>query len=254
MTGNLTRTQDSPRPALANSGGRRQHEQSMHEPPNESADTRMTGLNGSEIKKRFDLLKGRLCEAIVEELFTALDFEVHRFGVEHASPSFAASIRMAYEARNSEWNETLNCLMRMPDLIVRRGKITRLIEVKYRHDGKLSDADEMTLRNYPYPDAFYVVIGKTENKATITCAQASAFLEAMKSGAPASNALKPLEACDHLVQNAFHHDVVSQFRRLAWEFLGKLPDVTEMTHRLQRERTHKLPNWWGIMPPKTPNG
>ncbi len=98
-------------------------------------------------------LKGRLAEALVEEIFKACDYEVHRIGAEHIAESILSR-------KNPRLGEAALLLRRLPDFFVIKDDETRLIEVKYRSSGKYPDCEEdkQDIEKHPYDEAFIVLV------------------------------------------------------------------------------------------------
>lgn len=101
-----------------------------------------------------NLLKGRIAETIVEQLFVRMGYEIYRFGMENTIPGIMNNLE---KCRPSEVSYEIR---KMPDFIVKnpKDKAVYYLEVKFRNDGKfsLSEIGE----NYPYKNAFFIVISK----------------------------------------------------------------------------------------------
>lgn len=118
-------------------------------------------VSGTQKKKQHhwttSVIKGRIAETIVQELFRSLGFEVYSYGMEHAIPGIIehlseASDSVAYNIR------------RMPDFVVLKDKRAHFIEVKYRGSGKLTLKDIEKDGPYPYEDALFVLVTKKHIK------------------------------------------------------------------------------------------
>ena len=97
-------------------------------------------------------IKGRLAEAIVEEMFLAMYYKVFRFGMENTVPGFSSRhlpIR----------GEIANEVRKMPDFIVVKDSKIAYIEVKYRTSGKF-DINEYYRKKggYPYDNAYIILV------------------------------------------------------------------------------------------------
>ena len=110
------------------------------------------------IKKRKitdSYLKGRIAEAIVEEMFISMGYRVFRFGMENTVPGFADR----YLPKKGNVAEQIR---KMPDFIIvdseNNNKIA-LIEVKYRTSGKFDFNDFYSKKGeYPYPNAYFILV------------------------------------------------------------------------------------------------
>jgi hypothetical protein len=97
-------------------------------------------------------IKGRLAEAIVEEMFLSMGYRVFRFGMENTVPGFADR----YLPKKGEVAEEVR---KMPDFIVVKDSKIAYIEVKYRTSGKFDFNDFYARKGgYPYKSAFFILV------------------------------------------------------------------------------------------------
>lgn len=97
-------------------------------------------------------IKGRLAEAIIEEMFLAMDYRVFRFGMENTVPGFS-------ERHLPKTGEVANEVRKMPDFIVVKDKHIAYLEVKYRTSGKFDLEKYYKKRGgYPYSSAYIVLV------------------------------------------------------------------------------------------------
>lgn len=104
------------------------------------------------------LIKGRIAETIVEELFRALGFRVFRYGMESTVPGIIPLIE------NGDQNPVSIRLRRMPDLVVYKDRQAFFVEVKYVASGQFSLRDIPDGADYPYQNALFVVVSKKHIK------------------------------------------------------------------------------------------
>lgn len=112
--------------------------------------------NGSGERKKIKIsdssIKGRLAEAIIEEMFLALGFRVFRFGMENTVPGFS-------DRYLPKSGEVANQVRKMPDFIIVKDTLIAFIEVKYRTNGEFDFNDYYKSRGkYPYPNAYFVLV------------------------------------------------------------------------------------------------
>lgn len=109
-----------------------------------------------------NVIKGRVAEALVEQMFLSLDFDVFRYGIERILPRVAKSVR---EGETPKRDKTLDKLRSMPDFVVRNNASNKLffVEVKYRSDGGKTLRPEDIEK---YPDDVYIII---VSKGAIKC-------------------------------------------------------------------------------------
>lgn len=97
-------------------------------------------------------IKGKLAEAIVEEMFLSMGYRVFRFGMENAVPGFGDR----YLPRKGDVADEVR---KMPDFIVVRDSQIAYIEVKYRTSGEFDINDYYKDKGgYPYNNAYIILI------------------------------------------------------------------------------------------------
>lgn len=97
-------------------------------------------------------IKGRLAEAIVEEMFLAMGYRVFRFGMENTVPGFGDR----YLPRKGDVADEVR---KMPDFIVVKDSQIAYIEVKYRTSGEFDFKSHYTKKGgYPYQNAFFILV------------------------------------------------------------------------------------------------
>jgi len=101
----------------------------------------------------YNLIKGRIAETIIEELFLSLGFQVFKYGMENTIPGIMDLLKGVKDEVAME-------IKRMPDLVVYKDGQANFIEVKFRASGafKLSDIDKKG--DYPYQNALIVLVSK----------------------------------------------------------------------------------------------
>lgn len=101
------------------------------------------------------MIKGRIAEALVEELLACLGYQVSRFGMENTVPELKNQLK---------GKATVTTLVRtMPDFLVQRpGEAPFLVEVKFRADGEFERKE--LHQEYPYKDVLIVLVSKRHIK------------------------------------------------------------------------------------------
>jgi hypothetical protein len=98
------------------------------------------------------IIKGRIAEAIVEDMFVHMGYKVFRYGMENTVPGFAKR----YLPNKGKVAEEVR---KMPDFIVVKDSKTAYIEVKYRTSGKFDFNDFYARKGgYPYKSAFFILV------------------------------------------------------------------------------------------------
>jgi hypothetical protein len=121
-----------------------------------------SGLSEKDRNYRYGMIKGRIAETLIQELFLSLGYNVFRYGMENTIPGIMELLKgvrsdVALEIR------------RMPDFVMQnpKSKEVYFIEVKFRASGefKLSDLPS----GYPYTNAYIVLVSKKHIKCiTVT--------------------------------------------------------------------------------------
>lgn len=115
------------------------------------------GLHKREWNFRYKMIKGKIAETLVEQLFLSHKYTVFRYGMEYTMPAMAASLK-------SMQPQMAQRLKSMPDFVVqhRLYKETYFVEVKFRADGCFSGKD--LDKDYPHDDALVIVVSKDSIK------------------------------------------------------------------------------------------
>ncbi|MCK5593901.1 MAG: hypothetical protein KAI18_01525 [Candidatus Aenigmarchaeota archaeon] len=126
--------------------------------------TKINGLNKKDSKFNEDLIKGRIAEALIEQLFENSGYFVYRYGMENTIPALKNGLSKIK-------NSTAYMIRKMPDFVI-QNKITKnvfFIEVKFRYDGifnmdSLKEESDLYDKKYPYKDCYFVVVSKEHIK------------------------------------------------------------------------------------------
>ncbi|NLT36689.1 MAG: YraN family protein [Methanomassiliicoccus sp.] len=113
------------------------------------------GLSGEELNFRYNMIKGRIAETLIEELFLSLGYNVFRYGMENTVPGILDLLK-------GMRNDVADNIRLMPDFVVQRGDKVYFIEVKYRSSEEYSIADLPS--NYPYENTYFVIVSKKHIK------------------------------------------------------------------------------------------
>ena len=115
------------------------------------------GLHKREWNFRYKMIKSKIAETLIEQLFLSHKYNVYRYGMEYTVPA----IRESLKAMQPEVAERLK---NMPDFVVqhRLHKDTHFVEVKFRANGCFAETE--LDKNYPYDDALVIVVSKTDIK------------------------------------------------------------------------------------------
>lgn len=117
----------------------------------------VTGLSDREYNYRYSMIKGRIAETLIQELFLSLNYNVFRYGMENTIPGIM-------ELLKGVRSDVAQEIRRMPDFVVqhRETKDVFFIEVKFRASGTFRFKD--LPKDYPYTNAYIVVVSKKHIK------------------------------------------------------------------------------------------
>ena len=110
-----------------------------------------SGLNAKDKNYRYNMIKGRIAETLIQELFLSLGYNVFRYGMENTIPGIMELLKGVRSDVALE-------IKRMPDFVMQNPntKDVHFVEVKFRADGEFTKED--LPKNYPYTNAFIVLV------------------------------------------------------------------------------------------------
>ena len=115
------------------------------------------GLSDKDYNFRFGMIKGRIAETLIQELFLSLGYNVFRYGMENTIPGIM-------ELLKGVRSDVAQDIRRMPDFVIQDPKTKEVyfIEVKFRASGEFL-AKELP-KNYPYTNAYIILVSKKHIK------------------------------------------------------------------------------------------
>ena len=115
------------------------------------------GLSKKESRYKEGMIKGRIAETLVEELFLSLGYNVFRYGMENTVPGI---MKLLKDVRS----DVAGMIKKMPDFVIQNPKTGEVyfVEVKFRasEEFSLSDID----KDFPFTNAFFIVVSKKHIK------------------------------------------------------------------------------------------
>lgn len=122
-------------------------------------DASNVGLNNKEYSYRYGMIKGRIAETLIQELFLSLGYNVFRYGMENTIPGIM-------ELLKGVRSDVAQEIRRMPDFVMQnpKNKEVYFIEVKFRASGEFRISD--LPKNYPYTNAYIILVSKRHIKCT----------------------------------------------------------------------------------------
>lgn len=115
------------------------------------------GLTDRDWNYRYNMIKGRIAETLIQELFLSLRFNVFRYGMENTIPGIMDLLKGVR-------SDVATDIKHMPDFVIQdnRSHSVYFIEVKFRaaETFKFSDLP----KNYPYTNKYIIVVSKKHIK------------------------------------------------------------------------------------------
>ena len=119
----------------------------------------------------YRMIKARVAETIVKELFQLCNFNVFEYGMERSMPTITGKL-------NYDNSDTALQIRKMPDFVVQSPPPESnlfYVEVKYRKNCKFpSPADD--IQNYPYKNTWFIIVSKKD----IRCISYSEIIDGKK--------------------------------------------------------------------------
>ena len=115
------------------------------------------GLTEKDRNFRYGMIKGRIAETLIQELFLSLGYNVFRYGMENTIPGIM-------ELLKGVRSDVAQEIRRMPDFVIQdpKSKSVYFIEVKFRASGEFRYTD--LPKNYPYENAYIILVSKKHIK------------------------------------------------------------------------------------------
>jgi len=114
------------------------------------------GLSKREHDYKENMIKGRIAETLIEELFLSLDYSVFRYGMENTVPGIMNLLKGVR-------SDVATNIRRMPDFVIQNNKgEVFFIEVKFRKSEEFKFKDLPS--DYPYENCYFIVVSKKHIK------------------------------------------------------------------------------------------
>ena len=103
------------------------------------------------------MIKGRIAETLIQELFLSLGYNVFRYGMENTIPGIM-------ELLKGVRSDVAKQIRRMPDFVIQNpeSKDVYFLEVKFRASESFKITD--LPKNYPYENAYFILVSKKHIK------------------------------------------------------------------------------------------
>ncbi len=115
------------------------------------------GLSDKEYNFHYSMIKGRIAETLIQELFLSLKYNVFRYGMENTIPGIM-------ELLKGVRSEVANEIRRMPDFVIQNPKTNEVyfIEVKFRANETFTRKD--LPKDYAWENSYIIVVSKKHIK------------------------------------------------------------------------------------------
>jgi hypothetical protein len=115
------------------------------------------GFTEKDKNYRYNMIKGRIAETLIQELFLSLGYNVFHYGMENTIPGIMRLLKGVK-------SEVATEIRRMPDFVVQNPKTDEafFIEVKFRKSGEFLPKD--LPKDYPYGNAYIILVSKKHIK------------------------------------------------------------------------------------------
>lgn len=114
-------------------------------------------MSEKESNYRFNMIKGRIAETLIQEMFLSLGYNVFRYGMENTIPGIM-------ELLKGVKSDVANEIRRMPDFVVQNPNNNEVyfVEVKFRASGTLARKD--IAKEYAWGNAYFILVSKKHIK------------------------------------------------------------------------------------------
>ena len=177
--------------------------------PKQSVDI-AEGLNCRELNFKYQLIKGRIAENLIQELFLSEGYKVFKFGIENNLPYLMQQIR------TNKSQQALS-LRVAPDLIIYDEKEGEIFytEVKFCSNGNFDLDSRIELDKYMncYPNTVFFIV----NPEGIFVVEVERFRESRRI------ALNEEYSIFNYSRFSLRTKVIEQFEEIAWYLLSGIP-------------------------------
>src|SRR3989344_7174187 len=127
----------------------------IHQKNNSKNDS--NGLSKRESRYKEGMIKGRIAETLVEELFLSLGYNVFRYGMENTVPGIMKLLKGVR-------SDVADMIRKMPDFVIQNANSGEVyfVEVKFRASEEFSLSD--VEKDYPFENSYFIVVSKKHIK------------------------------------------------------------------------------------------
>lgn len=116
-----------------------------------------SGMDEKQHNYRFNMIKGRIAETLIQELFLQLEYNVFRYGMENTIPAIMTLLKGVK-------TEVANDIKSMPDFVIQnpRNNEVYFVEVKFRASGTLTRKD--LPKDFAWGNTYFILVSKKHIK------------------------------------------------------------------------------------------
>jgi len=124
---------------------------------NGTKETAESGMSNKDSNYRFNMIKGRIAETLIQELFLQMKYAVFRYGMENTIPGVMDLLKGVK-------SEVAEEIKRMPDFVVQNPNTGEVffVEVKFRASEKFSYKN--LPKGYAWENVFFIIVSKKHIK------------------------------------------------------------------------------------------
>src|SRR5436190_9625213 len=106
-------------------------------------------ISEKELSYRFNMIKGRIAETLIQELFLSLKYPVFSYGMENTIPGVMDLLKGVK-------GDVAKQIRRMPDFVIQNPHSSQVffVEVKFRANGTFTRDD--LAKDYPWTNAIFI--------------------------------------------------------------------------------------------------
>lgn len=116
-----------------------------------------SGLSDRDRTYRYNMIKGRIAETLIQELFLSLKYNVFRYGMENTIPGIM-------ELLKGIKSEVAEEIKRMPDFVIQNPKTGEVFFVEVKFRASETFAFNNLPKDYAWENAFFILVSKKHIK------------------------------------------------------------------------------------------
>lgn len=110
-----------------------------------------------QVAYHYNMIKGRIAETLIQEMFVSLGYEVYHYGMEHMVPGITGKL--------NKLSDPVSLMIRnTPDFVIKEPETCSImmVEVKFRGNGRFSAKD--LPKDFAYPGTWFIIVSRKDIK------------------------------------------------------------------------------------------